>query len=392
MKMSGARVPACSVVLVAFVFLSAGSHGPVAAQSRRVDLRAALDAYLQGQPDDALAPVQRASRDAARDLREQLVLQGSTWVDAIPAERSPRAFAAAAFALELERIRAEAGEWAANGDKDCAGRCVLEWACTLLSSRGAADEAERIWMLASIALAGGVRDWTFLQVPFSARPDAKLDQGHIHHALARFPGDSRFRLVRAFAFGSRNLITSERGAPGSTERAPGPIVVGPAFLNLNLQRSRTRATDYARQELEALFADASVGAEARMWTGYFHWVAGDDREALALQRDAAAAATEPDVTYLTHFLAAQAAQALGELPAAESHYRSALAARPHSQSATLGLSALLYARGEGREAYDLVAASRSNLPRDDDPWRMVLYGDFRKLPALVGELRRKVAP
>ena len=391
MTMTGAPVPACSAVLVLIVFLQAGSLQPIAAQSRRIDLTAALDAYLRGQTEGALAPVQRASRDVARDLRQQLVLQGSIWVDALPAERSRRALAAAVFALELERIRAEAGEWAANGEKDCAGRCVLEWACTLLASRGAPDEAERIWMLASIALAGGVRDWTFLQVPFSPRPDAKLDQGHIHHALVRFPGESRFRLVRAFAFGSRNLITSERSAPGSTERPPGPIVVGPAFLNLNLQRNRTRATDYARQELEALFEDAAVGAEARMWVGYLHWVAGDDQEALAQQRDAAAAATDPDVKYLTHFLAAQAAQALGELPAAESHYRSALAARPHSQSATLGLSALLYARGEGREAYDLVAASRSNLPRDDDPWRMILYGDFLKLPALVGELRRKVA-
>jgi hypothetical protein len=128
-----------------------------------------------------------------------------------------------------------------------------------------------------------------------------------------------------------------------------------------------------------------------MWVGYLHWVAGEDREALALQGEASAAATEPDVKYLAHFLAAQAAQALGELPAAESHYRSALAARPHSQSATLGLSALLYARGEGREAYDLAAAARSNLPRDDDPWRLFLYGDFRKLPSLVSELRRKVA-
>ena len=391
MTITGTRIPACSAVLVLIVSLQAGSFQPIAAQSRRIDLTAALDAYLQGRADEALAPVQRASRDVARDLRQQLVLQGSLWVDALPAERSRRALAAAVFALELERIRAEAGEWAESGPKECAGRCVLEWACTLLASRGAPDDAERIWMLASIALVGGVRDWTFLQVPFSPRPDAKLDQGHIHHAMARFPGESRFRLVRAFAFAARNLITSERGAPGSTERPPGPIVVGPAFLNLNLQRSRTRATDYARQELEALFADASVGAEARMWVGYLHWVAGDDGEALAQQREASAAATEPDVKYLTHFLAAQAAQALGELPAAESHYRSALAARPHSQSATLGLSALLYARGEGREAYDLVAASRSNLPRDDDPWRMILYGDFPKLPALVGELRRKVA-
>jgi tetratricopeptide (TPR) repeat protein len=392
MTITGPKVPVRSAVLALFAVMLAGPLEPTAAQSRRIELATALDSYLQGRADDALGPVQRATRDVARDVRQQLVLQGNAWVDAVPADRSRRAYAAAAFALEHERIRAEAGEWAANGEKDCAGRCVIEWACTLLASRGAPDDAERSWMLASIALVGGVRDWSFLQVPFSARKDANLDQGHIHHALARFPDDARFRLVRAFAFGARNLIASERGAPGSTERVPGPIIVGPAFLNENLQRSRTRAADYARQELEALFEDASVGAEARMWVGYLHWAAGEDREALAMQSEAAAAAAEPDVKYLTHFLAAQAAQALGHLPAAESHYRSALAARPHSQSATLGLAALLYARGEGREAYDLAAASRSNLPRDDDPWRLFLYGDFRKLPALVGDLRRRVTP
>jgi tetratricopeptide (TPR) repeat protein len=250
-------------------------------------------------------------------------------------------------------------------------------------------------MLASIALAHGVRDWSF-QTPLAAPFDRTIETGHVHHALSRFPGDARFRLARAIALASRNAITDERDTPRDGARAEpmttGAIVVGPAFLNSMSQRNRGRLGEYVRQELEALLADETVGSEARLRLGYLHWVRGDEREALAAETAAADAAKDPDVRYVANFLAAQAAQALGDLPAAETRYRAALSARPYSQSATLGLAALLYLRGEGREAYDIVAASQSNLPRDDDPWRLFLYGDFRKLPALVTELRRQVTP
>ena len=374
--------------------LLAGPEPLAVAQVRRLELPAVLDAYSQGRFDEALAPVQRATRDGAREFRHQMVLQAGQWVDSVPADRARRALAAAGFALEFERIRAERGEWQADGEQDCAGRCVIEWACTLLQSRGAADEAERVWMLASIALAHGVRDWSFLQTPLAAPSDRTAQTGHGHHALTRFSDDPRFHLARVVALASRNVVTEERDAPRDGARAtpmPG-VVIGPAFLNSMMQRNRTRLSDYVKQELEALAADQIVGSEARVRLGYLHWVQGDEREALAALSAAADVAKDPDVRYVANFLAAQAAQALGDLPAAEARYRAALAARPYSQSAALGLATLLYLRGEAKEAYEIVAASRANLPRDDDPWRMFLYGDFPKLPALVSELRRRVTP
>ena len=135
MTIPGARIPACSTVLALIAFLQAGSLQPIAAQTRRIELTAVLDAYLQGRPDEALAPVQRAPRDAARDLRQQLVLQGSIWVDAIPAERSRRALAAAGFALELERIRAEAGEWVLRFDWTDVARQTAEVYADLRGAR-----------------------------------------------------------------------------------------------------------------------------------------------------------------------------------------------------------------------------------------------------------------
>ena len=385
-------VKAARIVLVLCLLGTAAR--PCAAQVRRLELPAVLDAYLQGRHDEALAPVRYATREGAREFRQQLILRASLWVDAVAAERPNRALAAAAFALEFERIRAERGEWHADDEKDCAGRCVIEWACTLLQSRGAADEAERTWMLASIALAHGVRDWAFLQSPLTAVSDQAVQIGHVQHALTRFPGDPQFRLARATTLASRNAVTDERGSPRDGARSePAPaVVIGPAFLNSMAQRRGARLADYVKTELEALASDERFGAEARLRVGYLHWVRGDEREALAAASAAADSAKEPDVRYIANFLTAQVAQASGDLAAAEARYRAALSVRPYSQSATLALAALLYQRGEAREAYDIVAASRANLPRDDDPWRLFLYGDFPKLPGLVTELRRRVAP
>jgi hypothetical protein len=372
----------------------AGSGLPADAQVRRLELPGVLDAYLQGRHDEALAPVRYASRHSAREFRQQLIFRAGPWVDAVAAERPNRVLAAAAFALEFERIRAERGEWQADGDEDCAGRCVIEWACTLVQSRGAPDEAERTWMLASIALAHGVRDWPFLQPPPAAVPDRTDQIGHVQHALARFPNDPQFRLARATTLASRNAVTDERGSPrdgARTEPAPA-VVIGPAFLNAMAQRRVARVSEYVKTELEALVSDERVGSEAHLRLGYLHWVRGDEREALAAMSAAAESAKDSDVRYIANFLAAQVAQASGDLAAAEARYRAALATRPYSQSATLALAALLYQRGEAREAYDIVAASRANLPRDDDPWRLFLYGDFLKLPRLVTELRRRVTP
>jgi tetratricopeptide (TPR) repeat protein len=367
------------------------------AQARRLDLAALLDAYAEGRFDEALAPIRQAPRDRARELRQQIVLTGNQWVDAVAADRSRRALAAAAFALEVERIRAERGEWPADDDEDCAGRCVIEWACSLLSRRGAADEGERIWMLASIALAGGVRDWTFLQTPLSPPSERSGERGHVHHALARVPDEPRFRLARAVALASRFAVTSERdtfGAGTRTEPVPSSlvnIVVAPGAIVSPVERRRTTPLEYVKQQFGALVSDPSVGDEARIRAAYVYWVRGEEHAALAVG-EVADRTKDPDLKYVAHFLAGQAAQVLGDPVAAETHYTAALDARPHSQSATLALSTLYYLRGEARQAYDLVAASRSGRPRDDDPWRMLLYGDFTRLPMLVAELRRQVRP
>lgn len=385
--------------VLTLALIGSSLHGPTAAQIKRLDPTALLDAYAQGHHDETLTPVRLATRDQAREFRQHLVLSGTQWVDAAPADRSRRALVAAAFALEAERIRAERGEWTDPGDDEvCAGRCVIEWACTLLQSRGAPDEGERVWMLASIALAGGVRDWTFLQSPLSRPTQKTVERGHVHHAIARMPDEPRFRLARAVALSSRQPVMGEMETARDgtrTAQIPNPLVrmiEVPSFVLSGLEQRRTTLIEYSREELEKLVSVAGVGDEARTRLGYLLWARGEAEPALATLRAAGESAQDPDLKYLAHFLAAQTAQALGDFRAAETHYTAALAARPHSQSATLGLATLLYLRGEAHQSYDLMNASRSGRPRDDDPWRMFFYGDFPKLPALVDELRRVVRP
>ena len=85
---------------------------------------------------------------------------------------------------------------------------------------------------------------------------------------------------------------------------------------------------------------------------------------------------------MSYFIAAQAAQALGALVDAEDLYGKALDARPNSQSATIGLAALQFLRGDAGAAYDAIERARVERPHDDDPWRMFLYGSYPELPEI----------
>ena len=391
---------------IAVAILASAPLSPGAAVDRTsaADIPAFLDSYAAGDHAKALDPLDRLQRDAIIDFRGQLTgSAGVAWIAREPAAQIRRALVAAAFALEAEVRFAERGYWsAARGDPSCPGRCVIEWACTQLRARGAPDEAERVWMLATVALAGGVRNWTFLWSPITApRPRTRV-QGHVLHAFERFPDEPRLRLARAMAIASRHAVMDEMEAPREGERtspvrrrfdpaggSASRVVVTPPLVDIEaLLRPNS---DYAKQEMAALAADPTIGADARMRLAYLHLQSGAFESADAEAVAAAGATTDADIRYLAHFIAGQAAQARGEVSSAEAHYRSALDERPRAQSATLALAALVHARGDANAAYDLLAASQDARPPAPDPWRMFMYGDFPRLPALIAELRRLVS-
>jgi hypothetical protein len=253
-------------------------------------------------------------------------------------------------------------------------------------------------MLASIALAGGVRNWTFLVSPLTPpRPRTRV-QGHLQHVLERFPNEPRAHLARAMAIASRHAVMSEMAAPRAGQRTlpvagrmPNIVITGPGSPPDYLEDMLRPNTDYARGELSRLIEDPAIGAEARMRLAYLDLQSRDYELAVKDARAAAEGSANPDVKYLAHYLAGQALQAIGDLPAAESHYQSALEARPRAQSATLALAALVHARGEANAAYALTTASIDTRPPAPDPWRLFMYGDFPRLPELIVEMRKAIA-
>ena len=391
-KCRSGRGPLAVSALVA-TLVSLGALAP-AAQPDRLDVPALLTLYARGDFDRAVGVVARASREQAQVFQARLVSAGHAWAHDAPDQLASRLFAAAAFALEIEALRTERGEWPETRSLACNGRCVLEWACTILRARGRADDAERVWHLAVIALAGGVRDWTFLvSLTSTQRPET----GHLVHAGLRLPGEPRIRLARAVALASRYDIMTEMDLPRAGVRtepsmAPLPVIRVMGGRGGSPADRRVQQLEYSLLQLRELIDDPVVGAEARLRLGYLHLRSGEYEAAIEAERIAAAATPDLSLQYVAHFIAAQASQAAGDLAAAEKSYARALGVRPKSQSATLALAALRMLDGDPATAYVLVEQSRADRRADDDPWRMFLYGDFTRLPGLIQQLRAAVRP
>jgi hypothetical protein len=321
------------------------------------------------------------------------VSTGHRWIHDRPAELAPRIFAAASFALEFEIARAEKGEWLSlNTPEQCTGRCAIEWACTILQARGPADDPERAWHHATFAMIGGVRDWSFLLSPLTPPTPRTRLSGHLLHVQSRLPDDAQVRLTRGIAIGSRHIVADEMDAPRVSERTSSAArpILRPMMADLiNFSSARlSTSLEYAVQQFTQLLDDPAVGAEARMRLGYLYWRGEQFEQAYTIARLAAEAAPDVGTRYVSSFIAAMAAQSAGDLAGAEEMYKRALEARPHSQSATIALAALLFLRGDADAGYDAIERSRVERAGDDDPWRMFLYGDFQRLPERVAQLRK----
>ena len=360
----------------------------ITAQPKGLDPAKLLDVYRHGQFDAALTQVAALDENQARALRIQLIRTGRSWVDADPADRPRRVLAAATFVLETERLNAERGNWIGDGYRGCGGACAIEWACSLMQERGPADAAEREWMLASVALASGMRDWPFLYQPLATPTARTILYGHLNEAMTRLPDEPRLKLTRAIALAARFIVADEMQTPREGQRTT--TVVTNALESVGPAADRRRVQfDYVLQQFSDLIADPVVGAEARARLAYFRFRRGDYAGSLADAKAAADATPDNDLKYLARFIGAQTAQAMGTLALAQELYVAALEARPHSQSASVALAALQLLAGDADNAYDLIDATRERR-LDDDPWRLFLYGTFPQLPPLLGQLRQRI--
>jgi hypothetical protein len=390
------RASAFMSLLVLSLSLSATSGAGQKAQPKVVplksiaplDLARLLDLYAGGRFDEAVSSVARAGDEVGRNLRRHWDVSGRQWIDADPAERPRRILAAVAFALETEQIRAERGDWRVTDDPPCTASCVLDWAQLRLIERGPPDPAERAWLLAAASLAGGVRDWRYLQRTVDPTRPARVLPGLMDRGLLRFPADPSLRLEQALAAAGRFNITVDGGRVTPTLMALPPGFGGRGISVVPMRMDGQEAAGL----LTALVDDPLVGAEARMRLGFLYWAVGRDEAARDALTMAAEQTGDVDVRYLAHFLLGWTAIARGDSGAAIPPLEAALAARPGSQSAALALAALELKRGDAGQAHDLARASLDERRADVDPWRLFLYGHHPQWPARVAELRRAVKP
>lgn len=357
-----------------------------------LDLTRLLDTYGSGQFDDAVQAVARAGDTVGKNLRAHWSLEGQLWIGTDPAARPHRLLVAAAFALETENVRVERGEWGVNTmDVHCPGTCVLDWAQERLVDRGTADAAERAWYLAAAAVAGGVRDWRYLQRPPNPRTQPPIIAGLLDRAVDRFPGDPVLRLEQALAVASRFIVTID-GDRSASEFIPGAIVNINGRMGLPALPSRTTPRETAISMLGALAEDPVVGPEANVRLGYLHWAISEDAAADRELTRAAAEAKDADTRYLAEFLLGWTATQRGDAAVAMPHLRAALAARPDSQSAAIALAALTLQHGDATNAYEIAQSSLDKRATDLDPWRLFLYGHHPHLAARIADLRKQVHP
>jgi hypothetical protein len=384
---------ACVFLLLVVVTATSGT-----AQKKKADvppppiaplnLVRVLDLYADGRFDDAVTAVARAGDEIGRNLRRHWSLTARAWIDADPARRPQRILAAAALALETEHLRAERGDWrVTHGAPPCAASCVLDWAQLLLVQRGAPDRAERAWYLAAAALAGGVRDWRYLQRTVDLERTPNAMPGLMERALARFPGDPALRLERALAAAGRFNVMIDGGRRAPTIPLPSSIVRMPGLPpRLLLGPDPTDATDL----LAELVDDPLVGPDARLRLGYLHWAYGRDGAARDELTKAAERAADADTRYLAHFLLGRIAISRGDSAGAIAQLEAALAVRPGSQSAAVALAALELQRGNADKSHAIARASLDQPGAAVDPWRLFLYGHHPRWPRQLADLRREV--
>jgi hypothetical protein len=205
-------------------------------------------------------------------------------------------------------------------------------------------------------------------------------------AVARLPEDPALALERGMAAAGRFAIMVDTG----TAR---PVLARNAMSGLFLPesfRARDTSANDAAAMLERLAGDPIVGPEARARLGLLHFILGNDQEARTAFTAAAAQATDSDVRYLALFLLGWSAIGREDADAAKHALDASLAARPGSQSAAVLRAALALQDGEA-EAADAAGAAALERKGDLDPWRLILYGHYQRLRALVASLRAEVA-
>ncbi len=343
-----------------------------------------LDAYRAGQFERVVAELDRETN--FKPVLDQLRRDGPKWIAAGGAQEvARRELAAATFALEAARIgmryewkRIQMQErYSLAGADDIqplnvlnwkAPPLLIEWGCELFRKDATPRPVERWWQLAALAVAQRSEDTQFLVGDpkiGAARVDrdAGIAAGeignvedeikHLDHVWKRFPEEKRFVLGQGIA---RDREWHEDAVTAYEALEEDPIVGGEALMRLGAMYMRLRNMSEALEALE---------------------------RAQTITRDAY-------VIFLASYFTGQIYERQSKLTLAEQSYRTAAAAVPHAQSATLALAAILAREERRAEAQQLVRDMLEAKPAPVDPWRRFVHADDRFWPLLIRTLRMEI--
>jgi tetratricopeptide (TPR) repeat protein len=337
--------------------LCAAALAAYATQSPAADpITPLLDAYAGGhflRVDEGL----NRTTDPDAFVRE-LDRAATAWIAAGGPDAEPRRRRIAA-ALALETAGRHLGAAAAR-------RRLIDWGAAQFA-RHDPDEAERVWLMAAIALNQRAYDSPPLATGAAAEAwDLPA------YALMRFPEEDRFHLARSHA---RELASWR------------------AVQNAKMRSGRNAGGDILRdlaRSFEALSERKTIRGEVLLRLGHTYLRLG--RPAVALQHLARSEppADDPFLVYLTRYFTGRAREVTGDPAGAAAAFRGALQVVPRAQSASFALAALAFAGDDREDAYAVIGSAVSVAPPADDPWRSYQTGDARFWPAYIARLRAAI--
>jgi tetratricopeptide (TPR) repeat protein len=372
-----------------------------------------LDRYAT---HDFEAPVTLAGVSAGdgAKIADELDATGSNWTTAQgPQLAAGRRLIAATFALDVVRVWASRpldGRWRAS-------QRLLAWGCAELRKNARPIEGERWWHLAAVGLFESRQDvpsliGTALPAPIPNTAVVDGARGHLQHALARFPGEPRFRLAEVVA---REIATFRVGYWTTTTDARPRDGVLPPMITAEYvaaltgaarpiaspQDRRTKYTiDNATKELasmavlrdlprrfEALFQTDVIAGEAHLRAGYSLLRLGENTLGLDHLQRAEAMVTDPVLRYLARVFIGSTYERLDRPADAVAAYRRALEVAPNARTAGLALTSALMRESRVADAFDLAERLLAE-PTATDPFSRYRTGDFRLVFDCLEQLKR----
>jgi hypothetical protein len=217
----------------------------------------------------------------------------------------------------------------------------------------APDSYERYWL------------WTAIMVLDAANLQG-AGLAFVDNALARFPGEPRFLLARAF------LSDQRRALDVLTSTGPSLVFV-----------------QNVAELYDKAIAQEATANEARLRKARLLHRAGFEIDSLALLDEVQDDPQDEELTYLRHLFRAQTLDALGRGDEAAVEYRLAMTEAPDAQSARVGLMIGLLRQGDRASAEALAEDIQSASADAMDPWWGYWLGDYRFFADAIRRLREE---